>query len=358
VGGADALKAVRAVIQETDAEVQDAGIRVLADWPTADAASELLQVAKSSSNATHRVLALRGYVRLIGLAVAPVSQKLAMCRQAMGLAQRDDEKKLVLAGLGEVPDAEAVKMAEACLASPAIRPEAELALLKIAQAMGGSSRDEATAILDRLIANGSSAVLKKQAQGARGQLERMADFVTAWQVAGPYSQQGSDYLAILAVPFAPEKADAKDVSWRPLPAGTNAEQAFMLDLAALLGGDEHRVAYVRTWVRSDKQQPVRLEFGADDGSKLWLNGQVVHDNPTGGPATPSKYKVDAALKQGWNALLMKVTQCSGPWEFCLRVRKADGGRLEGLKVQSTPPDGKAVPGLGTSNPDSDHPTHP
>jgi hypothetical protein len=43
------------------------------------------------------------------------------------------------------------------------------------------------------------------------------------------------------------------------------------------------------------------------------------------------------LKAGWNALLIKVTQCSGPWEFCFRVRQSDGSRLEGLQVQAAPP---------------------
>jgi hypothetical protein len=43
------------------------------------------------------------------------------------------------------------------------------------------------------------------------------------------------------------------------------------------------------------------------------------------------------LKAGWNALLIKVTQCSGPWEFCFRIRQSDGSRLEGLQVQAAPP---------------------
>jgi len=39
-----------------------------------------------------------------------------------------------------------------------------------------------------------------------------------------------------------------------------------------------------------------------------------------------------ALRQGWNALLLKITQCSGPWQFCLAIRKRDGGKLDGIRV--------------------------
>ncbi|OPZ96078.1 MAG: hypothetical protein BWY71_02032 [Planctomycetes bacterium ADurb.Bin412] len=39
------------------------------------------------------------------------------------------------------------------------------------------------------------------------------------------------------------------------------------------------------------------------------------------------------LKQGWNTLLMKVTQGSGNWTACARFRALDGSKLEGLKVQ-------------------------
>jgi len=110
----------------------------------------------------------------------------------------------------------------------------------------------------------------------------------------------------------------------------------MLDLGRAFGG-ESRVAYVRTWVYFAKQQLALLEFGTDDGNKVWLNGKVVHANPAGGAAVPGEHKVNVRLKQGWNALLMKVTQDTGPWEFCLRIRKPDGSRLEGLKIQALPP---------------------
>jgi hypothetical protein len=33
---------------------------------------------------------------------------------------------------------------------------------------------------------------------------------------------------------------------------------------------------------------------------------------------------------------VKVTQSTGPWAFCARLVKRDGGRLEGVRADGTP----------------------
>jgi hypothetical protein len=224
-----------------------------------------------------------------------------------------------------------------------VKAEAENALLKCCQLTAALLPEEAKALLGKLIASTANAGLKKQAQDLLRQLEKSGDYVTAWQVAGSYAQDGKDGLALFDVAFPPEKPDAKDVQWAVLPPAAERGGAMMLDLAAACGAGENKLAYVRTWVRSDKEQLARLEFGTDDGNKVWLNGKLVHGHANGGAATPGKFKADVTLKPGFNALLMKVTQFTGPWEFCFRLCKPDGGKLEGLRIQATPPvEGQAV----------------
>jgi len=41
------------------------------------------------------------------------------------------------------------------------------------------------------------------------------------------------------------------------------------------------------------------------------------------------------LKQGWNALMIKVVQNTGPWEFCARLVARDGGKLAGIRIDAT-----------------------
>lgn len=336
-GGAKALAAVRAATSDASAEVKGEAQRVLCDWPTAEALPDLAGLAKTATDPKLKILALRGYIRLIPKQDAPAEKKVAALKEALALVERNDEKKLVLAALAETPHPEAAKLIEQCLGDAAVKAEAEMALLRLCQVLAGANPDDVKALLEKLLAATANADLKKQIQGLRQQLEKSADFVTAWQVTGPYVQDGTDGFALRDVVFPPEKPDAKNVQWAMLPPAAERGGAMLHDLAAACGAGEAKAAYVRTWIRSQKEQPARFEFGTDDCHKVWLNGKQISTDSKGGAATPEKFKVDVTLRQNCNALLLKVTQVSGPWEFCFRIRKPDGSKLEGLTVQATPP---------------------
>ncbi len=118
-----------------------------------------------------------------------------------------------------------------------------------------------------------------------------------------------------------------------MPAGTDKNRPWLMELDKVLGGN-NRVAYLRNKVWSEKSRKVRLELGSDDGIKVWLNGQIVHTNNATRPAAPGQDKTNVTVKQGWNQLLLKITQGGGEWAVCARFRQVDGGKLEGLKVQT------------------------
>ena len=332
IANADALRAVRRTLEDRSPLVHDAAVRALADWPAADAADSVLRILKTADSDVHRILALRGYVRLLNLAGSrPVGETVKLYAEAMSFARRPDDKKLVLAGLGDVPAPQALKMAMDCLGDDAVKAEAALAALRIARAISATHRDEAKAAMARLAASTADAEVRKQAESVIAQGDQFEDYIVAWQVAGPYLIEGKDFKELFDIVFPPEKPDAKDVAWRALPTGTDPARPTMLDLKAALGG-EQRCAYVRTWVFSEKALPARIELGCDDGNKVWLNGQLVHSKNLGGKAIPGSEKADVVLKAGWNSLLIKITQATGPWEFCLRFRTRDGARVDGLRA--------------------------
>ncbi|MFW6163598.1 MAG: HEAT repeat domain-containing protein, partial [Planctomycetota bacterium] len=331
-----ALQAVQDAAKAKDAAVQDAALRVLADWPDARPLDTLVERFRSTDNPRHRVLALRGCVRLLGLGDRPAAETLGVYAELAAGAKRVEDKKLVLSGLAKVADPATLRAIEPFLAQPATRDEAELALLSVARAVMGVAPSEAAAVARKLAADSKSEAVRKQAAAIARSVERLAGYVTAWQVAGPYEQKGKDGAALIGVAFPPEKAEAKGVAWRVLPVSTQGDQPWMLQLHTLFGGQD-RACYARTWVHADKSQPARLEFGVDDGSKVWVNGTLVHADGTGGKATPGEHKVRVRLREGWNALLVKVTQYTGPWQFCLRIRSDKGKPLPGLRVRATPP---------------------
>lgn len=334
-GGTDALAAVLAAASDADETVQDEAVRTLSGWPSRwpddlAAAEPLLALARSAKKGPHRVLALRGYLQCVQTAGdLKDDDRVARVQAALPLAVRPEDKKLVLGALAALPSAGAMAIVETLLADEAVRTEAELAMLKIASGIAGTSPERARAAAERLRKDASAAEVRDAAAKVLAQLDALGDYVTAWQVSGPYTEGDPFNTA-----YAPEK-DAARAKWKPLPPG-GAKQAWMMDLSAAVGGDR-RAVYVRTYVHADADKPVRLEFGVDDGSRVWVNGKQVHADGAGGAAVPGEHKVAVSLKKGWNTLMLKITQDTGPWEFCLSLRAPDGGPPAGLKVQAQPP---------------------
>ncbi len=335
IGDAKSFEAVRSALNDKEPEVQDAAVRALANWPDATATQVLLDIFAGTRDATHRALALRGATRLLGLGAWSSSDTLKVCGRLMSAAKNSAEKRLVLGCVAKVPDIGAVDIVEPLLSDSTVKTEAEFAMLGVARSTMGSDRDQAKRVAERMLKQSRNQGVRRQASGLMAEIEKLEDYVAAWQVAGPYTR-GRNFGALLRIAFAPEKNDPT-VAWKNLRIGGKADQPWMFNLGAALGGGNRRAAYVRTWILSDKRRPVRIEFGTDDGNKLWINGKVVSQNGAGGSAVPGEHKVDATLNKGPNALLLKVTQDSGPWEFCLRICNRDGSRIEGVTAKASPP---------------------
>lgn len=330
IGDNSALPELRKALADDNAKIQDAAIRALSDWPNPAPVDDLLKVAKTSDNQVHRILALRGFVRLLGLETGqPADQMIKLYQQAMELAPNVPEKRKVLSGLANTKSLAALEMAATCLEDSALQQEAEIAVVKIAEGIYGSYPEKTKEVLGKVMQTSKSDSLREQAQNVMNQIGRFEDYITAWQVSGPYTKEGADGSMLFDVAFAPEKPAPPSADWQIMPAGTNQDRPWLMELDRALGGD-NRAAYLRTNVWSDKSQKVLLELGSDDGIKVWLNGQVVHANNATRPAGPGQDKVEVTLKQGWNPLLLKVTQGGGEWAVCARLRQLDGSKLDGL----------------------------
>ena len=161
-GGAKALAAIRNFAKDANPEVQDAAIRSLADWTDASAAADLLALAKGEGKTA--VLALRGYIRLAGLPDVPASDKLKMYQATLAAAQRPDEKRLALGGLGDMKSAAALRVVTPLLDDPSLAAEACATAVKIAKAVGGSARNDVAEAMTKVIAVTKNANVKKDAE--------------------------------------------------------------------------------------------------------------------------------------------------------------------------------------------------
>jgi HEAT repeat protein len=151
IGGPEALALVKADAKSADADTRDAGIRLLAEWSDATAAEELFAIASGAGDNVHKVLALRGYIRLARAAAD--AKKLEMVKKARPLAAQDNEKRLVLGVLGSCAGVEALQLVMPDLENAALVNEAAAAAVQIAGKLGKEHADVVRKAMATVLAN-------------------------------------------------------------------------------------------------------------------------------------------------------------------------------------------------------------
>lgn len=173
IGDNKALPVLTAAIKEKDADIQTAAIRSLAEWPSPEPLGDLLKVAETSENKLHRILALRGFVRLLGLdSKRPTEETVEMYKKAMTLAPDVNEKRRVLSGLAGAKSRAALEMATAYLDDATLSREAEYAVVKIAEGIAADSPELAKETLKKIIERTKNDTLREQAHEILDKIEQ------------------------------------------------------------------------------------------------------------------------------------------------------------------------------------------
>lgn len=165
IGGDKALQTVSAAMQDSAPPVRAAAIRSLGAWNTPAAAPQLLELARNPANPTERLLALRGYLGLARLAEVPEARRLEMIGEAATFANQPEDKKLLLAGLGDIASTNSVAMILPHLEDSSVKEEAATALANVAERL--LARQDAAASAEALV----------------GPLERVAAITTNEELA-------------------------------------------------------------------------------------------------------------------------------------------------------------------------------
>ena len=327
---AKALAAVRAGMKDRDPAVHDAAFRSLADWPDAAPLDEVMKLVRTSADQVHKVLALRGAVRMINLpSERDTDETLDLYKQALDLAQRPEERKLVLAGLANATSPEAIRVVEPFLDNPALRDEGIQTMLAIAKTLSATHKPEAIAALRSVIGVARDKRLRDDAKRMIDDMEKYEGFILAWEGSGPYTEQGKTGEQLFDAVLPPEKPDAKDVKWGRVTKGVEGLQ---INLEQAFGSVTNAAAYLRASVYSPIEQMAELQIGSDDGVKVWLNDKVVHAKNVVRGLKPADDRVRVSLREGWNPIMLKVVQVEGQWSVCLRVRDTADVSLVGLRM--------------------------
>jgi len=163
-------------------------------------------------------------------------------------------------------------------------------------------------------------------------VEPRPSFVEEWLISGPYPnpleggrRQGL-FTDHLASPDTSVKLEAGAASTRRV----HADERGRVDLAEACGDTRGGVAYAFAWVKSPRTQRCQFELGFNDSARVYVNGSLAYErySPDGQECKPGFAFFEAPLKEGWNAVLLKVEDAGGKrWEFLLEAYDDDG---EGL----------------------------
>ena len=151
-GGEKSFQVVRAYLEDANAEIRNATVRVLSDWPDRSPLDDLLAAAGSSKETVTKVLALQGVANLTGKAVdMPADDRAGIIEQALGIADLPEPKKLLLSVVGRLFSLKALRIATSCLDQTEIVDEAGMAAADISRAIGKDYPKEAQEALAKAL---------------------------------------------------------------------------------------------------------------------------------------------------------------------------------------------------------------
>ena len=152
-----------------------------------------------------------------------------------------------------------------------------------------------------------------------------------WLLLGPFPDPDATGLLNPLIPEAtilPSHEDAIGaLRWQSLYAPNS-----YLDLTAALTPNTNVVAYAHLYIFAPAATPCALVFGATDGIRIRLNGELLYTLRTQrAKADPNQMTLPITLQAGWNRLLVKLDQDAlGSWGCYLRLLAPDGKPLNGL----------------------------
>jgi hypothetical protein len=157
-------------------------------------------------------------------------------------------------------------------------------------------------------------------------------FMKKWLVLGPLSYQvhediyfateegqrlAFDMDSLDFLNFTPKvNIDNTEYEWALLESEYD-----MVDLTQLTeGNNDSQIAYLWAQIEVPEDRAGTLGIGSDDSVKVWLNGELVHENWTVRSTAIDNDRVPVTFKKGMNQIVIKVQNNGGKdWGFCCRL---------------------------------------
>ena len=179
----------------------------------------------------------------------------------------------------------------------------------------------------------------KRPQWEAGLVERLkkaAWWNGAWWSAGAFTAKTAE--ATHSKDFGPETSSGRfdasrafgpnKIRWQPRPDWNRGQQVNLPKGA-------HKAMYAWHVVHARAETRVRLRVVADDGMKVWHNGQLVFDFAQVLP-DDKEQQPEIVLRPGANRFLLKIVNKGGAWHFTWRLEPTQPDSISAPAVADLP----------------------
>ena len=283
VGGGRALKAA---IQESggpDPTVQTAAIYALSQWPDYQAAEELLRLATTTANRKHRLMAVEGYVRLVGRANMTGRKKLALFQDLLARPFDDADKKPIVMGAAAIREPEALLLLAAGLGNPVLGEAAAAGLLEMASEQAPEERwlsgHEAVSVLRRIESGTADPAEKERVGRLIAERLRQGGFVPLFDGRGLAGWKG-----LVADPPARAKMSPQELAKAQAEADERMRSHWKVtDAALVFDGKGESLCTGSDYGDFELLVDWKIEKGGDSGLYLRGSPQVQIWDPAANP---------------------------------------------------------------------------
>jgi len=174
VGGPQALSGVLGRLEDSEENVRDEAVRTLSAWPgnwpqDGGVAVPLMDLARTGKKPSYQIQGVRGYLEYVRNSHdLSAAEKMGKVREIWPLVQRPEERRLLIAVLGAVPNADSLSMLVMLAEDAAVAEEACLGMVNLAgkETLEGSTAEQRRQALEKVLATSKENRTKRRAQEA------------------------------------------------------------------------------------------------------------------------------------------------------------------------------------------------
>ncbi|HZN59072.1 MAG TPA: hypothetical protein VFD71_13420 [Planctomycetota bacterium] len=322
---------LREALADGDLDVKVTAFELSGKLDDADSEPFLFEALEKSSVQVKTIAARACIDRAEKRSTADPAGAVRLYRKAYEASDDVRDRSRALLGLARLDGPGALSLVDAARRDPLLAANAQLAYVICARAIGArGKKEQAITILREVVASRASRDTVREALAALRELgedatslQKQQGVLAAWRVVGPFpNPEGKGFDAV----YSPEKELKFDGTqldergrkrkWEDV---ISTSPDGKVDLREVFQRSNDVCAYAYAEIDCARSTEVRLKIGSDDGAAVWLNGKKVISTNSIRAWAADQDSVDAVLEKGKNAILVKITQGGGEWDFSLRV---------------------------------------